>query len=124
MLRLYRNPKTELFEEYFFERNLRRAPSSLVNLDRCSGFLSIVLQNMHLESVRLIISISKLMFSCFPQNLFLESRSLLPPAQVHTSAVAFDLRFVGSTSAEDLHLQAIGHAERTKKAADLHLPPE
>ena len=62
-----------------FEINLRCTPYRLVNLDRCSGFLSIVLQNMHLESVRLIISISKLMDSCFPQNLFLESRSLLPP---------------------------------------------
>jgi hypothetical protein len=83
---------------------------------------------MHLESGRLLISISKLMDSCFPQNLFLESRSFLLPAYVHTNAVAFELRFVGSTSAEDLHLQAIAHAGRAhvgriKKAADHYLPP-
>jgi hypothetical protein len=51
---------------------------------------------MHLESGRLLISISKLMDSCFPQNLYLESRTLLLLTLVRINTVETPRRGVST----------------------------
>ncbi len=94
---------------------LRCAPQSIGNLDRCSGFIFIILQSLLLESGRLLIS-SKPVDSWFPQ-----SRSLLLPIGKPMDSNLLQLLFPRSQADGFLFLESrslslvLTHAGRTKK---------